>query len=275
VSEDKNVPWQNKNLMIAAVALAVVAVAINYWYITRIETKTEDQMIPVYRAKRTIEPGRMLTPDDIVEGEDIKIAAATEGDRKPYVPAGARGQFHSIKDLPARRRIDKGEPLRWDMFTEYTGGTNADEVTKFDYRQFFLEVDGRHSSGLIRPGSKVDLLGVLQLPGPDGNPLPPEAKMLLEQVDVIAVGNTWKPEDYRPGGGGSTKLAIHIPKEMVADLATIVKLIPPPIVVLRHPADTSTTTPAGIGARALEKFKQLAQSQKINPDRQLVVPSGF
>jgi Flp pilus assembly protein CpaB len=269
--ETKTVPWQNKWLMIAAVIAAVVAVVLNYLYVSSIENTTDKSLIPVYRATRTIEPGRPLKEGDVEEGENIRVPAPRESDRRPFVRAGVGGELPAIKDLVVRRRIDKGEPIRWDMFTEYGGGSVAHDAIKYGARAVTLDINGRFASPLVVPGSKVDLVGVLQMPGPigpDGKPTfkAPTAEIMLKQAEVVAVGSVWKPDDIRPGAGSNyTKLTIQVPENMVADLMTILNIIPPPGVVLRNPSDPETEDESA-KKRRLEEFKNNALKSKIGVD---------
>lgn len=266
---EKNVPWQNKTVMLVAVVAAIAAVALNYFYISGIETKNEAQLIPIWRLKNTVPAGRRLTEQDV---EEARIPAPKEEDGKPFVRSGTNSEFASIKNIPIRRRVGKGEPLRWDMFTGQGGDRAAEDAISPLWRAMTIDIDGRSASPLIRPGSKVDLHGLLTLPGSDDKPLPPNVEPLLEEVEVLAVGPIWRPEDYRPGqtGANFTKLTILVPGKLIPDLATILRLIPPPVVALRNP--TETTRDAGTpwetqAGTLLREFKKKAQSQKIPFDR--------
>jgi Flp pilus assembly protein CpaB len=269
MADEKNVPWQNKTIMIAAVVMAVVAVALNYLYINRIESKQEEERIAVWITTKTVEAGRPIQPEDVREA---RVPAPTDKDRQPYVRAGDRNELPGIRDLRVKRRIQAGEPLRWDVFTERSE-SDFSMIIKPDHRALPIEVDGRFSSPLVRPGGKIDLVGSLQLPGPDGNPLPPQAEILLEQVEVLAVGSSWQSEDSKSAGGTSTRLVIQVHREQVPDMLTILKLIPPPMVALRRPTDDSRNT-LGESTRLVE-FRKKALTQKLAPDRALLLPPAF
>jgi Flp pilus assembly protein CpaB len=270
MADEKTVPWQNKTIMLVAVVMAAVAVVLNYLYINRIENKQEEERVSVWVTTKTVESGRSIQPEDVRE---TRVPAPTDEDKRPYVRAGERSELANVRELKVRRRLQKGEPLRWDMFTE-RGESDFSMVIKPDHRAFPIEVDARHSSPLVRPGGKIDLIGLLQLPGPDNNPLPPQAEVLLEAVEVLAVGSFWSPDEAKAGStGAQTRLVIQVHREQVPDLATILKLIPPPMVVLRRPTD-ETVLNLGGNAR-LAEFRKKALTQKLSPDRAILLPPAF
>ncbi len=193
-------------LLTVAVVVALVGAGLVFVYAQSAET----------RAAETVETDEVLVAtEQINPGESARDAAANAKFEPIAVPRsellrGAVSDGTTLDGLFAKTTIYPGEQLIEDKFVDLDGVDAVDRLPRpLDRMGLKLALDDAASVGsFIQPGSQVKVF--VSRPDEDDGEGDARASTLVEQVQVLAVGNRTlvEPDPVDPGDPTSVTLAV-------------------------------------------------------------------
>ncbi|MEI6971472.1 MAG: Flp pilus assembly protein CpaB [bacterium] len=228
---------KSKLPLLAAVIVAIAAVVIIRIYLKGVDEKYAAQN----RGKRvaaakvdikagaTLEPGMMKSTEVPDRFMPARAIMATEDNFKVVV-----GQKTVLP-------ISAGQVIQWtDLDSGRPGGFEA--VIPMGERAFTVKLSGGIKGGLVQPGDRVDILVNFAIPDARGakSVEKPEITwrsrseivniVLLQNVSVLSVGDTYLPDSKGPKTGNDMTLAVTIPEAQIlmfaaqhGDLAAVLR----------------------------------------------------
>jgi Flp pilus assembly protein CpaB len=148
-------------------------------------------------------------------------------------------QFVTLQ--PLVERLPRGRLLTRDMFGDEEE-ERLDQHVALGMRAVAIPVNAQTSiNNQVVPGNRVDLIGVV------ASFSDPEARVLLEDVRVIAVGDAFSFEQFRAAGRRNyATMTIEVTPEEALELAAVRPLLEGPIgVTLRNQCDSAAADSPG------------------------------
>jgi pilus assembly protein CpaB len=170
-----------------AIVLGVITALLVALYLNSLETtyRAGSQKVPVLVAKQYIDQGSMLD-DALVEIKQVP---------KDYVQPRAVNAVKDLYDSEGRRTfmvttpIEKDEQVIVTKLTMLGLDTGVSAIIPTDKRAMTLTFDGDTVNGKIKPGNRVDIIGVFTYE--DTSNRPQEAAVtVLQNLFVLSVGNS-------------------------------------------------------------------------------------
>ncbi len=189
------------------------------------------RIISVPTASIDIEPGRKLTYGDIAI-----LRLTPEQVRERNLPENYMLNTRQITDRVLRNPLKKGDVFMTNDFYPMGMGPSVAERLKPGYRAMTVPIA---NYGLAAPGSQVDVL--FRTVPQSENDLDPTTVTLLENVEILALGQTQVPGAATTPGQGNVTLAV-LPKQ--ASALDIVKNRGELSLVLRAPNDVALNAAA-------------------------------
>jgi len=233
-AQSANIP-----LILIAVGLGLVTVIATNWYIHKVRTQVEGDVIVVYKLNRSVEPGDKLRMRDVAPQQ---IPAKLQDSIKEF-GCITRDDLENQIGLTFKRYANASELLTYTLFTSYGGaGANQIEIDK-GYRAVTLPINSEYSSRTIAPNSTVDIFAVLSIPGRRTQNV-----VVKERVRVLGVGNRMLGAEGKSRGGSSmSSLTIHVTNEEASALVTIGRYAVDEefVAIERNPTDGDITIDTG------------------------------
>jgi len=176
-----------KNQLIIAGVLSVFVAILVGAFLTSVESKyrTGAQKVTVLVASQYIDQGVMISPDMVKEIEipSDYVQPKTVSSVKDIISKNGNPIYMTI--VP----IMEGEQILGSKLLPLGAETGLASVVPGDYRAMTFLLDRQEVQGIIRPGNRVDVIGVFDYYGPGGIRRE-EAVTLLQNVTVLAVGKS-------------------------------------------------------------------------------------
>lgn len=206
---------QNRMPLIIAVVLGVIALLAVRSYVKRVEEQADAKLRgrPVVAAAQDIAKGMPLTqdmfaPKDVPEG---------------FIPPQAIEGSDNLKLIIGRKLrvpVTSGQILLWsDLESESRNGFST--LIPEGYRAFSVEISRGVRGGLVQPNDHIDIIGSFTDVKKSEPPVAgtsaawrdqPEMinAVLLQDVTVLAVGDTFGGRPTQEQGGGELTLAVKL-----------------------------------------------------------------
>ena len=187
-----------------AIVLGVITALLVALYLNSLETtyRAGSQRVPVLVAKQYIDQGSMLE-ESLVEVKQVP---------KDYVQPRAINSVKDLYDSEGRRTfmvttpIEKDEQVIVTKLTMLGLDTGVSAIIPTDKRAVTLNFDGDTVNGKIKPGNRVDIIGVFTYED-SGNKQQEAAVTVLQNLFVLSVGNSILGTQNRAKKGGLSELA--------------------------------------------------------------------
>jgi Flp pilus assembly protein CpaB len=195
------------------------------------EEAPRPRIVNVPTASIDIEPGRKLTYGDIAI-----LRLTPEQVRERNLPENYMLNTQQITDRMLRNPLKKGDVFLTTDFYPQGMGPSVAERLKPGYRAMTVPIV---NYGLASPGAQVDVL--FRTVPQSENDLDATTVTLLENVEILALGQTQVPGSATRPGHGNVTLAV-LPKQ--ASALDIVKNRGELSLVLRGPSDVAMNAAA-------------------------------
>lgn len=218
---------RSKLPLIAALIVAIAAVVIIRVYQQGVNAKmaAQNRGKRVAAAKVDIKAGTVLEPS-VLKSKEIP-------DR--FIPTRAimatDDNFKIVVGQKTVLPIKADQAIQWtDLDSGRPGGFES--VIPMGERAFTVKMSGGIKGGLVQPGDHVDILVNFAIPEPRGaKPAEkPEVTwrsrseivniVLLQNVNVLSVGDTYQPDSKGPRTANDLTLAVTIPEAQTLMFAT-------------------------------------------------------
>ncbi|MCB4790410.1 MAG: Flp pilus assembly protein CpaB [Elusimicrobia bacterium] len=174
-----------KRAILISVIMGVIAALFSAMYLTSLETKYKKgaQKVNVLVAKDYIDQGTMIAPliTEVISVPKDYLQPRALQSQKDLLNNEAKTIFMSI--VP----IEKGEQIMTTKLSMLGIDTGISAVIPTGKRAVTHVFDGSIISGIIKPGNKVDIIGVFEYPDKDGH-MEQVSKTILQNVLVLSVG---------------------------------------------------------------------------------------
>ena len=176
-------------VLIVSVILGVFATFLIHLYMkSRIEAISGGELVPIVFAAEDIPSGANITEDML----------AIRKVPKAYIHFQAIENNYKSFILSQKTCVDikKGDAVLWtDIYIEETA--SLEQKLKPSERAIAVHIDDVSGiNGLIKPGNRVDVLVSFSPPSKDFQSVKFVTKVLLQDVDVLAVGSEMASREY-------------------------------------------------------------------------------
>lgn len=233
------------NMLFLALVIAAMGASIVYRYLNTQQAQLEAarqaaqrsvESVNVVVAARPIEIGARIEEGDV---SVIEWPAESE-------PDDALGDADEIIGMIARTNLVRYQPLTKDQFTDQRSGL-LPLLIEEGKRAMSVRVDKETGvSGFITPNSYVDVLATGTIV--DGSLREQRAKLILQNVKVMAIGKSIDMEDDEPVEVPTVTLLVT-PEE--AEKLTLATQQKPVRLALRHYQDDGAVTTPGLSMNQL------------------------
>lgn len=168
-------------LLIVAVVIALLGTALVFLYVRGADQRAEDRFdtIDVLTAVAPIEPGESI--EDAATNGKLALEPVAQDDLLPNYQTS----IESLSGAVASTTIYAGEQIIADKFGSEVESTNALTIPKGMIAVSVNLTDTARVAGFVNPGTNVAIF--LNGTDPGGQTY---TRLLLEEVEVIAVGST-------------------------------------------------------------------------------------
>lgn len=168
-------------LLVVAVIVAMLGTALVFLYVRGADQRAEERFdtVDVLTAVATIEPGETI--DDAAANGKLAMEAVAQDDLLPNYQTS----LESLSGSVATTTVYAGEQIISDKFGTEVESTSALSIPKGMMAISVNLTDPARVAGFVSPGSKVAVF--LNGTDPSGQTY---TRLLLEEVEVIAVGST-------------------------------------------------------------------------------------
>ncbi len=257
---------QNKRLLLAAAAVGVVFLVLLNMQRVLEKRQFHRNRVQFVLVKVDLSPGQVLT-DSVVE----PIALPREVAEK----AMGLYPFNRVElgETQVQRFVAKNELLHLtDMQERLATEDTLSKRVRGDRQVISLAVDSRSPSAFVRSGSRVDVLGAIQIAGK-----PTRTQLIIENLEVLSVDGEVNPAKQR---NNYHSVEVHVPTELVANLKEVQRRIVGALTIsVRRPGDQDMRYPYDRnrldmgGTIAPEVLSSLAKSF-VSPRRSAPSESG-
>lgn len=178
-------------LFIIAVLCGLLAAGLVMYYMKAVESKYRKAAEP--KVEKTI--ALVVPRQNMAKGQRIQQAdIASRSVPEKYLPANAilASDYKKVLNRTLLSPVQKGRPMTWESVTGTSAATFS-EVVELGRRAMTIKVSKVDSfDGLLRPGDRIDLMGVFQLDdlgldvGVDESEPEDIVMAVLQEVEVIA-----------------------------------------------------------------------------------------
>lgn len=191
-------------LLIVAVIIAMLGTALVFLYVRGADQRAEDRFdtVDVLTAVAPIEPGETI--EDAATAGKLSLEAVAQDDLLP----NAQTSIEAISGSVATTRVYAGEQIISDKFGTEVESTNALSIPKGMMAVSVNLTDTARVAGFVNPGTEVAIF----LNGNDDSG--PFSRLLLEKVQVIAVGSTSTTQTTTTSPEG-TQTTEELPKTLM------------------------------------------------------------
>jgi pilus assembly protein CpaB len=200
-----------RKLLIPAILISVIAVFLILSYIQNLKTEfgVETRQIEVVVAKKTLEPGTVLSEDDL----DIQKVSPLFEKMQVILPA----QKNSLVNREIVRKIEVNAPILFSDFEEedrrrMQRDVLADRIIEGERA---ITINVSESSGLahlLTPGDSVDVIATFDM-STQARERGNVTKTILQNVPILAVGNIFDPIQIRPGTTRYNTVTLLVPPQ--------------------------------------------------------------
>lgn len=220
--------------------------------------------------RRVAEEARLQTVGVVVATADIPFGSAIRQDQvsispwpKDRYPEGVLSDVNAAVGRIARREFVRGEPVVESklLTTDKKVGLLSLRIPQ-GLRAFTVRVNEAVGvGGFLMPDARVDVLLTTSSAGPGGTRM---SKIILEDIRVLAVGQTVEQKDNNPVSVGTVTLAVTPEDAEKLALASNDGSIH---LVLRNFADTEKVKTSGISSDRLLAGKPAAGEPSMAKER--------
>ena len=244
-----------KVLLLALICGLLTAVAVNFYLKSVKDAATNLQTERVAVASARI-PARTLVTVDMVSFKNLPVE---------YKHDSAVTESSQVVGYTTRAEIEAGEPiLQTKLVSKENSGTTLAYAIPLGMRAISISVNDQSGvAGLLVPGDRVDVVGVLdieqQSKDPNVNPIKyTMTHLILQNIEVMAVGKSYAAPTSQAGDkkdqvqGGDTTVTLAVPADKMQTLVTVTnkgKIT----LALRSPADKSEETRPPMSVQQLLK----------------------
>lgn len=196
---EQEIVW-NKPLLLVAVLLGVLAAVLFFAYDRTMQNKISGDLVNMLQWKAAFPAGHRVSPKD-VETVALQRERAEQMSKKGYLTEKDMVLL-SGKNVVLSRNVDRTEYV---MFTDVIGGSSEGRGLnpREGMRALPLRVDPNNAPGGLRVHDRVDMLGLLEVPGKGSR-----SYTILKNVRVLGVGSRTE-EDENVGSGASNRAAMR------------------------------------------------------------------
>lgn len=168
-------------LLIVAIIVALLGTSLVFLYVQGADQRAEERFdtVDVLTAVTPIEPGETI--DDAAAAGKLALEPVAQDDLLP----GYQTSIEALSGSVATTQIYTGEQIITDKFGTEVESTNALSIPKGMIAISVNLTDTARVAGFVNPGTKVAIF--LNGTDPAGQTY---TRLLLEEVEVIAVGST-------------------------------------------------------------------------------------
>lgn len=197
----------SRTVIIVAVVMGLAVVVLTNVYIAMVRSEAAGNSVTVYRFNKEVQPGHVLS-----ERRDL-VAVRIPEEFADSIP-GAIGPDNIVSWDGQRlaQAAREGDPLTTGLFRESREA--LDHKIGDGNRGVALPVNSRNTSGLLRPGMLIDVMGSFSDSGEAPRTLP-----VMQRVRVVAVGTSTEESGGRPGTFAS--ITVEVDPDEAAALLTI------------------------------------------------------
>jgi len=163
-------------LIVVAAIIAALGTALVFFYVQGADKRAQDK----YDAVQVLTAVKQITPGETVAAAQaagkIEVGNVSKGELLP----GALTSLSGIENQIAQTNIYPGEQIIASKFGTSTAATNALTIPKGDIAVSINLTDTARVAGFVNPGDKVAIFLTS----------PANTKLLLNNIEVIAVGTT-------------------------------------------------------------------------------------
>lgn len=198
--------------------------------------------VPVVVAKYDLVAGEAVTADNMAV-RPIPVDLAPGSALRPE-------QFDAKLGMRLARGLRSGEPLLSEILqSAETGGLSA--RVRQGIRALTIAVDDVNAvSGMLRPGDRIDLLFSARAQGADSGAAVESARVLVQNVAVLATGRQLKPGADENAGRPFTSITVELSPEDATRLV-VAQRAGRITALLRNPDDRFAVSSAPVDAHAL------------------------
>ncbi|NBS65281.1 MAG: Flp pilus assembly protein CpaB [Betaproteobacteria bacterium] len=198
--------------------------------------------VPVVVAKFDLIAGEAVSADNMAV-RPIPVDLAPGSALRPE-------QFDAKSGMRLARGLRSGEPLLAEILQPAeTGGLSA--RVRQGIRALTISVDDVNAvSGMLRPGDRIDLLFSARAQGADAGAAVETARVLVQNVAVLATGRQLKPGADEGGARPFTSITVELSPEDATRLV-VAQRTGRITALLRNPDDRFAVSNAPVDAHAL------------------------
>jgi Flp pilus assembly protein CpaB len=164
----------NIPLILVAIALGLVAVLATNWYVHRVKTAVEENVVTIWKVNVSRDAGDRLREDDV---SAVQVPATQVAEDSIQ-----NNDIERWFDQDFRQAVSSGEFVKWAHFYgEDDGGVTQVTVGR---RGKTIPVAPETAPPMLQPGHRVDLSANLEIAGSR-----PQNYPVMESVRVVGVGN--------------------------------------------------------------------------------------
>ncbi len=236
-------------LVIIALCVALVAVVANYAYISRVQDKANESTFPVFLLTRTVGAGEKIQQKDVRQ-ENVPMRFFDSMKAMGVMNKDDLDQRIAEAD-EFRRGAQTNALVTYSLFLDDLGTGNV--RTPAPGRAWVtLPVSPRSTPPMLTPGvMKVDIAAPFNTGGAR-----PDVMVVMENVQVVAVGNYMPSESHapRPRSGSYDNITVDVSPAQALDLAAVELGVAGPFdIFIRNPNDTKAVQfNGGINPRVLD-----------------------
>lgn len=210
-------PGSGSGLVVVAIVLGLIGAGLNMIYIGRIRHENERDLVSFYRVTRPLRAG-----DRFRSSKDVLEQQAPRQMLDGFTDWARQEDLIRLEGQALTRAVRLNEPLSVTMFSKDT--SLLEHKIDEGMRACPLPLNSRNTTGLLHPGSRIDLYASFQNPELQGA-VAARSLLVLENVEVLAVGmNTDTSNEARRSSSFGT-ITIQIDKKEAAALLTIVEAV--------------------------------------------------
>ena len=228
----------NKYLIIIGVLMGIVATFL-VWQ--RLEEQQAQLTTSDYLAVASLEGNILAEGEALQENHFDTISVRDSPDTQGLGTRLIRDTAQNrewILGAKLNRPVPSGQILTYDMF-EPLVGVRLDTMIAPGMRATTINVNSENSlNNKIVPGNRIDILGVRQ---GEGNS-PDVGEVILEDVQVLAVGSATSLSEYQSDGSDYSTITIEVTNDQALKLITVKEVLAGGFnLLLRNQCDTTTS----------------------------------